>query len=68
MADDNEYRDRVIENIGKHVAVLNTEMGAIQTDVAAIKVDLSWLKGIAWWQLGLLGSLLLGSIGYILFG
>lgn len=67
MADDNVYRDKVLEDMGKHVAVLNEEMGVIQVDVAAIKVDLSWIRKIAWWQLGLLGSLLLGSVGYILF-
>lgn len=56
-----------LERIEEHIAVLNDEMGTVQTDVAVIKVDVAWVKKLAWWQLGLLGSLLLGSIGYILF-
>lgn len=56
-----------IERLADHVATLNEEMGEVQVDVAVIKVDLAWVKKMTWWQLGLLGSLLLGSAGYILF-
>lgn len=60
MAEDTEW-------LAWHIAVLNDEMGNVQVDVATIKADVSWLKKTTWWQLGLLGSLLLGSVGYILF-
>ena len=62
MADNKE-----LKRLADHVAVLNEEMGAVQVDIAAIKVDLTWVRKIAWWQLTLLGSMLLGSVGYILF-
>ena len=62
MADNKE-----LKRLADHVAVLNEEMGEVQVDIAGIKVNLDWLRKIAWWQLGLLGSLLLGSVGYVLF-
>lgn len=68
MTDDAEYRDKVVDTIARHVGVLNEEMGTVQVDMAAIKIDVGWLKKIALWQLGLLGSLLLGTVCYILFG
>lgn len=56
-----------IERIEKHIATLNGELGGVQVDMATIKTDISWLKKMTLWQLGLLGSLLLGSVAYILF-
>ena len=68
MASDTEHNDTPIEKMAAHMAVLNDEMGEVQVDMAIVKTDVSWLKKVAWWQLGLLGTLLLGAVGYILFG
>ena len=57
-----------IERLADHVATLNEEMGEVQVDVAVVKVDLAWVKKMTWWQLTILGSLLLSVVGYILFG
>lgn len=67
MAGDNDCEKDNLKKLADHVAVLNEEMGVVQVDMAAIKVDLSWVKKLSWWQLGILGSLLLGGLGYILF-
>lgn len=56
-----------IERIAKHLAVLNDEVGIIEVDVAIVKTDVRWLTKATWFQLGLLGSLLLAALGYILF-
>lgn len=59
--------EAIIKEIKEHIATLNDEMGDIQVLVAVIQVDVSWLKKVSFWQLALLGSLLISAIAALLW-
>ena len=50
-----------IEEIGRHIAVLNEEFGTLSIDVATLKADVAILK---WFMLAVLGAIVAGSIWF----
>lgn len=59
--------DPRIDSIERHIVILNEEMGTVQTDLATVKTDVKWLVKTSWFQMGLLGSLLLAAVASLLF-
>ncbi|RLG11853.1 hypothetical protein DRN69_07265 [Candidatus Pacearchaeota archaeon] len=55
-----------IEEIAKHVAILNDEVGSIKSDMSRIKAEISWLKRISGYLATILTGIFISVIGAIL--
>jgi len=62
----NDIENKRFENIDKHIAVLNSEMGGVQEDVGEIKVDLAVVKTDVNWLKRFFFIVATASIGSLL--
>ena len=44
----NRVQDRRLENMDKHIEIINGELGSVKTDMASCKTDMAWIKKFFW--------------------
>ena len=63
----NSEQDRRLENVEKHISVINDELGDVKTDIAEVKTDVAWLKRTYWIVVSAsIGALIAGLINIII--
>lgn len=74
----NDLQEMINENVEKHLAIANEEMGVIKEDIAEIKTHITWIKDVygdwekRWDKLdnriwAILGTIVIGFLANIYF-